>query len=88
MYTHRMTRLRFKPYVDQSAGWPDRGRVIMAQYDDEAIVVYQAVKSAIGQQAARLGKFGDAFSLMRMSWIKPGFLWMMHHCEWGEAKDQ
>jgi hypothetical protein len=83
-----MTRLRLKPYADQSTAWPDRGRVIMAQYDDDSIVVYQAFSPAIGQQAARLGKFGDAFSLNRMSWIKPGFLWMMHRCEWGTAKDQ
>ena len=35
-------------YSVQSADWPTEGRVILAQYDDDSIVVYQAYRPAIG----------------------------------------
>jgi hypothetical protein len=49
---------------------PHPGRHILAQYDDESAVVYQAYGPAIGHFAARQGHFGGEFSLARMSWIK------------------
>ena len=60
----------------------------MAQYDDESIVVYQAYRPAIGNFAAQNGYFGGEFSLNRMSWIKPNFLWMMYRCGWGTKEGQ
>ncbi|EJL75118.1 hypothetical protein PMI13_00595 [Chryseobacterium populi] len=32
--------------------------------------------------------FGGAFSLERMMWIKPNFLWMMYRNGWGEKEGQ
>ncbi len=61
----------------------------MAQYDAETVVVYQAFRPKIGQYAARNGcRFGDNFSLSRMSWIKPNFLWMMYRCGWATKENQ
>ena len=82
-------RLRLKPYIDQRDSWPDKGQVILAQYDDETVVVYQAYKDEIAKRAAERQTLAvPAFSMERMSWIKPNFLWMMHHSEWATAADQ
>ena len=64
------------------------GRVIMAQYDAESIVVYQAYRPAIGLFAAKNNYFGGEFSLSRMTWIKPNFLWMMYRSGWGTKEGQ
>jgi len=77
-----------EPYLAQAARWPKTGRHILAQFDDESIVVYQAYRPAIGQFAAQHGFFGGEFRLSRMSWIKPNFLWMMYRCGWASKKGQ
>jgi hypothetical protein len=81
-------KLRVAPYIIQSSQWPPEGRHILAQYDEEAIVVYQAYRQAIGQYAAEHGHFGGRFKLSRMSWIKPNFLWMMYRSAWGQKEGQ
>ena len=60
-----------EPYVAQAARWPKQGRHILAQFDDESVIVYQAYRPAIGHFATQHGFFGGEFSLSRMSWIKP-----------------
>ncbi len=77
-----------EPYLTQSPAWPPQGPHIMAQYDDQSIVVYQAYRPAIGIFAARHAYFGGEFSLGRMSWIKPNFPWMMYRCGWGTKEGQ
>jgi hypothetical protein len=51
--------------------WPEQGKHILAQYDDETIVVYQAYHPTIGRWAAENGKFVGApgFSSTRMTWV-------------------
>ena len=75
-------------YETQSACWPRAGRHILAHHDDETIVVYQAYSPTIGRFAAEHQRFGDGFSLSRMSWIKPNFLWMMYRSSWGISVGQ
>jgi hypothetical protein len=76
-------------YVDQTARWPKDGRHILAQFDAESIVVYQAYRPAIGHYAAEHGHFGGPeFGYGRMSWIKPNFLWMMYRCGWATKENQ
>lgn len=75
-------------YAEQSEQWPDSGRHILAQYDDETIIVYQAYRPAIGHFAAEHGCFGGEFKYTRMSWIKPNFLWMMYRSDWGRSQGQ
>lgn len=76
------------PYSAQALTWPQQGRHILAQFDAETVVVYQAYKPEIGHFASRNGYFGGSFSLNRMSWIKPNFLWMMYRSGWGTKPDQ
>jgi hypothetical protein len=77
------------PYLEQRARWPAAGRHVLAQYDDDAVVVYQAYRPSIGSAAAADQRFGGGgFSLSRMSWIKPNFLWMMFRCGWATKDGQ
>lgn len=80
--------LRLAPYLEQLARWPAAGRVILAQYDDDTVVVYQAYRPEIGRFAAEHGRFGAGWSRERMSWIKPNFLWMMYRCGWAAKEGQ
>ncbi|MBA4030516.1 MAG: DUF4291 domain-containing protein [Planctomyces sp.] len=76
------------PYHDQKEHWPATGRHILACFDEETILVYQAYAPAIGLHAIRHGTFGGGFSYGRMSWIKPNFLWMMYRSNWGQSVGQ
>src|SRR5262249_60972856 len=67
---------------------PASGRHVLAQFDEESVVVYQAYRPAIGHFAIAHGYFGGAFRLDRMSWIKPNFLWMMFRSGWGRKEGQ
>lgn len=83
-----MPALHLAPYLEQRARWPAEGRHILAQFDDESVVVYQAYRPEIGLDAAAHGRFGPAWSRERMSWIKPNFLWMMYRSGWAEKPGQ
>jgi hypothetical protein len=80
--------LQTEPYVEQLPRWPAAGRHILAQFDNESVVVYQAYRPEIGHFAAEHGYFGGAFRLDRMSWVKPNFLWMMFRSGWGTKEGQ
>lgn len=75
--------------MSQKAVLPNIGSQIIAQYDEELIVVYQAYKPSIGDFASRQKRFGgNDFSFSRMSWIKPNFLWMMFRAGWATKENQ
>ena len=38
-----------EPYSDQAGVWPQEGRHILAQFDDDTIIVYQAYRPSIGR---------------------------------------
>ena len=63
-------------------------REIRAVYTDSTIRVYQAYNSTIAAEAVKNGTFGSHFSMTRMTWIKPSFLWMMYRSGWGEKEGQ
>lgn len=81
-------KLKLKPYKQQLNDWPKQGHHIMAQYNDEKIVVYQSYRPEIGNFATQNQFFGGAFSLNRMTWIKPNFLWMMYRNGWATKEGQ
>jgi len=83
-----MVSLPTVSYREQIKIWPQSGKHILAHYDAETIVVYQAYSPAIGMFAARRGYFGGDFKYSRMSWIKPNFLWMMYRSAWGTSQGQ
>ena len=61
---------------------------IRAVYTDETIRVYQAYNRTIAEEAVKNGTFGAHFSMDRMTWIKPSFLWMMYRCGWAQKENQ
>lgn len=81
-------RLRVEPYFQQREHWPRSGRHILAQFDVDTVVVYQAYRPEIAAYATEHGQFGGPFSFSRMSWIKPNFLWMMYRCGWASKEGQ
>jgi len=80
--------LAVEAYTLQLQRWPKSGQHILAQFDADTIVVYQAYSPEIGNPAAQKGRFGEGFSLDRMSWIKPNFLWMMYRSGWATKAGQ
>lgn len=80
--------LAVEPYLVQAERWPREGRHLLAQFDAETIMVYQAYKPSIARYAVAHRRFGGEFSYSRMSWIKTSFLWMMYRSGWGTKKDQ
>lgn len=76
------------PYLRQAATWPSPGKHILAHYDDETIIVYQAYRDAIADYALAHWQFGGDFQYTRMSWIKTNFLWMMYRSGWGQKPGQ
>jgi hypothetical protein len=59
-------------------------RQIRAAYDDHTIRIYQAYNDEIADAALARGTFvSPPFSMTRMTWIKPSFLWMMYRAGWG-----
>jgi hypothetical protein len=61
---------------------------IRADYDRDTVVVYQAYNSAIASAAVAAQRFVAPFSLQRMTWIKPSFLWLMERSGWGTKSNQ
>jgi hypothetical protein len=61
---------------------------IRADHDAETIVVYQAYRPAIADAAVAAQRFVEPFSMNRMTWIKPSFLWMMERCNWARKPGQ
>ncbi len=80
--------LAIESYKRLSTDWPTAGRHILAQYDQDGVIVYQAFRPAIAVEALSLQRFGASFSRSRMSWIKPNFLWMMYRCGWATKPGQ
>ena len=61
---------------------------IRAAYDAQTITIYQAYGAAIARPALQSGRFVPPFSLSRMTWIKPSFLWLMERSNWAQKAGQ
>lgn len=78
-----MQRLKLRPYIDAAPTWPDRGRVILAQYDRETIVLYLACSRGLAQYAVDHGHLGSSeLRTDRMTWLRPGYLSVMRQSGW------
>ncbi|KAI1698352.1 hypothetical protein DdX_17946 [Ditylenchus destructor] len=76
-------------YIQAQSHLPESGKHILAQQTTDRIVVYQAYNNEIANFALANGHFGGPkFSLERMSWIKPGFMWMMYRSGWATKPNQ
>lgn len=61
---------------------------IRADYDQSTIVIYQAYRPAIAEAALKERRFVPPFSMQRMTWIKPSFLWLMERSNWAQKPGQ
>ena len=61
---------------------------IRADYDERTVVVYQAYRPEVALPAVQHNRFVPPFSLTRMTWIKPSFLWMMERSNWARKPGQ
>ena len=84
-----MLKLAHESYETQSRRWPADGEHVLAHFDIDTVVVYQAYRESTGRHAIAHGQLGGPdFSFDRMSWIKPNFLWMMYRSGWGTKPGQ
>ncbi len=76
-------------YTLQQSILPPEGQQVIADYTAGTIVVYQAFKPEIAEYAVTHQAFGGPhYKHGRMTWIKPGFMWMMYRAGWATKKDQ
>ena len=54
--------LATQTYLTQVSNWPTNGKHILAQFDENSVVVYQAYKPKIGNFAASKGYFGKSLA--------------------------
>lgn len=81
--------MKTEKYTEQQNRLPKAGKQIIAQKENDNIIVYQAFNPSIAKYAVEHQQFGGlAYSFNRMSWIKPGFLWMMYRAGWASTQDQ
>lgn len=81
--------MKTEKYTEQLKRLPQRGKQVIAATKENEIVVYQAFNKGIADYAVANQQFGgDHYSFNRMSWIKPGFLWMMHRSGWAMKEQQ
>ncbi|CAF0726604.1 unnamed protein product [Rotaria sordida] len=83
-------------YNDAERRWPTNkenpppGKWILASFDDESIIVYQAYNSEIAKFACENNRFTGCpgYNQQRMTWIKTNFLWMMYRSQWATSSNQ
>lgn len=81
--------MKTEKYKQQKERLPQTGKQIIGRKENENIIVYQAFNSEIVDYAVKQQQFGGShYSFSRMSWIKPGFLWMMHRAGWAAKENQ
>ena len=81
--------MRTEKYSEQKNRLPKTGKQIIGSIENDNIIVYQAFNSQIANYAISNQKFGGPnYSFTRMSWIKPGFLWMMYRAGWATKENQ
>lgn len=81
--------MKLEKYTEQVKRLPGNGKQIIGNIEDHNIVVYQAFNPQIAEYAVRHQKIGgEHYSFARMSWIKPGFLWMMYRAGWASKEHQ
>src|SRR5260370_35768207 len=61
---------------------------IRVDYDERTVVIYQAYRPEIALPAVRHNRLVPPFSLTRMTWIKPSFLWMTERSNWARKPGQ
>lgn len=74
-------------WSSQEARLPNSGNhIISHRTKNGSFVVYQAFNAEIADFVGERGRFEGAplYNPARMTWVKPGFLWMMYRSGWGQ----
>ena len=80
---------QLESYLKQQERLPKKGKHIIGNITKDTIIVYQAFNAQISNYTVQNQKFGgNHYSFNRMTWIKPGFMWMMYRSGWAQKKDQ
>ncbi len=61
---------------------------IWAQYSSKTVTIYQAYSSQIADAALKAQRLVAPFSYLRMTWIKPSYLWLMARSQWAQKRGQ
>ena len=81
--------LQLENYDQHEHHLPSSGKFIIAQFDKDSIIVYQAFNDAIAEYAVKNQRFGGPeYDFQRMTWLKPSFLWMMYYSGWAKKENQ
>jgi hypothetical protein len=81
--------LRLETYHEHESHLPLKGKFIIAQFDKDSVIVYQAFNDAIAKYAVDNQRFGgDSYDFGRITWLKPSFLWMMYYSGWARNENQ
>jgi len=81
--------LQLESYSEHEHHLPSKGKFIIAQFDHDTIIVYQAFKDTIANYAVEHQRFGgEDYDFNRMTWLKPSFLWMMYYSGWAKKENQ
>lgn len=75
-------------FEERTQNLPPKGKNFIGQERDGFITFYAAFNQNIAEDAVRNQKFGNGFCFNRMTWIKPGFMWMMHRSDWATKQNQ
>jgi hypothetical protein len=81
-----MVGLLLEGYTEQVKIWPKAGRHVLAQFDAETVIVYQAFAPAIGLAVAERGSIPSEVNC-GLNFVIPSFLEMMFRSDWGTKKD-
>ena len=76
------------PYVEQMKRWPKAGRHILAQFDDDTIIVYQASPlKVIYASAVPSVRLGAQRSYGELHGGRPGWCWERFSSDlWNKAR--
>ena len=86
--------IKISSYCEQEQKWPKSGNHILAQFDTDSIIVYQAFNEKISKELVKNQNYHSkscikiGLNLNRMTWIKTNFLWMMFRSGWAQKENQ
>lgn len=81
--------MHLESYKDHERHLPSTGKFIIGQFDETAMIVYQAFNDEIADYAIAHQRFGGSgYDFGRTTWLKPSFLWMMFYSGWARKENQ
>lgn len=83
-----LSNIDLEQYEESIDNLPKKGKYFCGHEHNNVIIFYAAFNDVIADYAIENQRFGHGFSFNRMTWIKPGFMWMMHRSGWARKENQ